>query len=298
MDRSGGARSSSANGTKSKQERIRDNQRRSRARRKEHVVDLERRLAECHTTCREAELQREAFRELQHENCRLRELLAQAGFTSAAVDAYVTNATRSSKGLASGARVLKPKFASPQPPFWTLCAAAPDTPTTSTASPGCSSGGCQSGVAQSTSTRGPSRLGNQIAPFQSLTGVDIGSGDDEIDSASDAEHDSASTRSFLAADDNERPSRGDDDESKSFVCDTFHVPATGALLQYPEDTSLCSVANDILNRFGVNGREMDEIKARLSAGFCRPAMPGQGCRVSNQLLLEVLNSIRSRSSDH
>lgn len=41
-----------ADQTKTKQERIRDNQRRSRARRQEYLSDLEKRLSECQLTCK------------------------------------------------------------------------------------------------------------------------------------------------------------------------------------------------------------------------------------------------------
>ena len=64
---------------KSKQERVRDNQRRSRARRREYCSELESQVRQCYVACREADLQRAAFAQLQAENARMRELLRHIG---------------------------------------------------------------------------------------------------------------------------------------------------------------------------------------------------------------------------
>src|ERR1700744_4814614 len=99
---------------KSKQERIRDNQRRSRARRQEYLADLERRLKECHVACREAELQRTAFADLQVENARLRDLLHYAGINSDFVDGFPRQNTSIQGGHAAAVAVahrqIRPKF--------------------------------------------------------------------------------------------------------------------------------------------------------------------------------------------
>src|ERR1700761_3593159 len=80
---------------KSKQERIRDNQRRSRARRQEYLADLERRLNECHVHCPDAYLQRSAFPDLQAENARLRDLLSYAGISPDVVEGFGRESTSS-----------------------------------------------------------------------------------------------------------------------------------------------------------------------------------------------------------
>jgi hypothetical protein len=96
----------------SKQARIRDNQRRSRARRQEHLQDLERRLSECQVTCREAELQLNAFKELQFENARLRQLLEILGVNENLVNTFVhQDAATASSSSTPALRQLKPKIA-------------------------------------------------------------------------------------------------------------------------------------------------------------------------------------------
>ncbi|KAJ9493676.1 hypothetical protein H2202_010838 [Exophiala xenobiotica] len=66
-------------GLKAKQERIRNNQRRSRARRQEYLAELEQRLEQCRVTCRGADLLRQSFHELHAQNAHLRGLLNTAG---------------------------------------------------------------------------------------------------------------------------------------------------------------------------------------------------------------------------
>ncbi|KAK5062822.1 hypothetical protein LTR84_004897 [Exophiala bonariae] len=113
MSSDGSVRTSSA--AKSKQERIRDNQRRSRARRQEYLAELERRLSECNITSREAELQRTAIVDLQSENSRLRALLDFAGVSPEVVDSFGREANQQNRTYPPTAslRHLKPKYASP-----------------------------------------------------------------------------------------------------------------------------------------------------------------------------------------
>ncbi|OQV08973.1 hypothetical protein CLAIMM_13165 isoform 1 [Cladophialophora immunda] len=81
MDPESSEGSTKADAVISKQQRVRDNQRRSRARRREYLAELENQLQQCHIICREADLQRNAFAELQAENARLRDLLKNAGIS-------------------------------------------------------------------------------------------------------------------------------------------------------------------------------------------------------------------------
>ena len=101
---------------KDKQERIRNNQRRSRARRHEHIADLERRLQESHSLCREAELQRAALVEEQQANDCLRTLLSVTGVSKQLVDSFLRQQSakehRGSDGP-STMRQLRPKLRVP-----------------------------------------------------------------------------------------------------------------------------------------------------------------------------------------
>ncbi|KAK5328823.1 hypothetical protein LTR93_002608 [Exophiala xenobiotica] len=106
-------------GIKAKQERIRDNQRRSRARRQEYLAELEQRLEQCRVTCRDADLLRQSFYELQAENHHLRELLSTAGVSSDLVESSLRQRSQQSSSNSdqrasipntTNLRQLKPKL--------------------------------------------------------------------------------------------------------------------------------------------------------------------------------------------
>jgi hypothetical protein len=89
---------------------MQDNQRRSRARRQEHLADLERRLASCHNTVREAEMQRAAFRDSQIENARLRSLLKVAGVDENLVQSYVNQGISQAQNTDPNHRTIRPRI--------------------------------------------------------------------------------------------------------------------------------------------------------------------------------------------
>lgn len=100
--------------SKTKQEWVRDNQRRSRARRQEYIAALERRLRENHSTYRDADLQKSAFLDLQREIGYLRHLLMMAGVSSGVINTFMhqntTRHDRQSDELSFSGRQLKPKL--------------------------------------------------------------------------------------------------------------------------------------------------------------------------------------------
>ncbi|OLN86850.1 hypothetical protein CCHL11_04599 [Colletotrichum chlorophyti] len=82
--------------------RIRDNQRRSRARHKEFVDELQRKVQEYEKRGIEASLQmQKAARDVAIENSRLRALLASRGVSAEQVDAYLRSFEDESKGSPS-----------------------------------------------------------------------------------------------------------------------------------------------------------------------------------------------------
>ncbi|KAF4636167.1 hypothetical protein G7Y89_g1909 [Cudoniella acicularis] len=82
--------------------RIRDNQRRSRARRKEYLQELEARLRQCELQGIEASAEIQlAARRVADENKKLRVLLAQNGIGEDSIDAYL-NSSPTADGLTSG----------------------------------------------------------------------------------------------------------------------------------------------------------------------------------------------------
>jgi hypothetical protein len=72
---------------------VQNNQRRSRARRREYVAELERKVHECNAQglppCTPAVVPQDAILRLEEENRKLRELLALAGVEQVLVDTYL-----------------------------------------------------------------------------------------------------------------------------------------------------------------------------------------------------------------
>ena len=56
------------------------------------------------------------------------------------------------------------------------------------------------------------------------------------------------------------------------------------------NTTLCAIAEDLISQYNARGADMDEIRQRLWAGF-RKGKPGDGCRVQNNVLFQVLDEI-------
>jgi hypothetical protein len=275
----------------SKQARIRDNQRRSRARRQEHLQDLERRLSECHITCREAELRLNAFKELQLENARLRQLLEILGVNENLINTFVhqdaTAAPDSSSG--SALRQLKPKIAlaphlaKPSPAgkyvlptndqSTSLAALSPASTTTSS-----QPASLFSTLSSSLGTNTPRR----DTPGTTPTSFPV--------------HEPFRAHQYLSQFHGGTMFAGDVFANEPFSCMVFGNKATGPLQASHGNTVLCSLAKEMVDQYNINEEDLEQIKARLAAGFAAPAHPGESCRVNNQLLFEVLNDVSGRLS--
>jgi hypothetical protein len=273
----------------SKQARIRDNQRRSRARRQEHLQDLERRLSECHVTCREAELRLNAFKELQIENARLRQLLEILGVNENLINTFVhQDADTASSSSAPALRQLKPKIALTPNLAKHNLALKNDV----------ASNGHPSNLA-ALSPPSPSSS-SQPTPF-TMWSTNLG----DSDFGPRRENPGTSPRSFPVHEPFRTPSLlppfqggttcvGGLYTDESFCCMVFGNKATGPLQASHENTVLCSLAKELIDQYNIDGEAFEQIKTRLAAGFAPPAHPGESCRVNNQLLYEVLTEISER----
>jgi hypothetical protein len=277
----------------SKQARIRDNQRRSRARRQEHLQDLERRLSECHVTCREAELRLNAFKELQIENARLRQLLEILGVNETLINTFVHQdaavATGSSDSPAL--RQLKPKIAfapnlvkpSPTGKHVLLTNGHP----ASLAALSLASTSTSSQPTSLFSTLSSNLNTSSSRPRQDTPG---------ISPSNFPGHESFRAHSFPPQFHEGTLFAGKVYSQNSFCCMVFGTKATGTLQASHENTVLCSLAKEMIDQYNINAEDFEQIKNRLAAGFAPPASPGESCRVNNQLLFEVLNDISGRIS--
>lgn len=81
-------------------------------------------------------------------------------------------------------------------------------------------------------------------------------------------------------------------ECKS-VCD---CPPNEDKNQWPADedilnTTLCAIADELISQYNTRGVDRAEIQQKLWLGFRKGLNSGDGCRVQNQLLFQVLDEI-------
>ncbi|KAK4918296.1 hypothetical protein LTR66_016880, partial [Elasticomyces elasticus] len=281
---------STASAPKTKQERIRDNQRRSRARRQEYLGDLEKRMSECQLTCREADIQRAAFLELQIENGRLRGLLSLAGVNDDFVEHYVSQAVSQAGQYPHEAnpslRQIKPKLNSidatrnlstKQMSISPTIRAPINIKTHVLNNNAPSPRDARSSIsgASTTSTFTPT-TNYTTAPISAIST----SFPNNVDWMYQHQPQSVSSSSL--------------DSNDGIICQSFGCTSRGPTRAADDNSVLCTVAKQMIDQYFLAPDEMYEMKAKLAEGFCRPAFPGGDCAVDNQKLFEVLNELSMR----
>lgn len=268
--------------TKTKQERIRDNQRRSRARRQEYLADLERRLAECQITCREADIRKAALLELQIENTRLRELLGLAGVNDEFITNYVSQAvsqaTHAQQETNSTHRQIKPKFSALE----NNAMLVNNVPT---------------GRAIHSMSLGSSSVSTPAVTYASNGIISPSHSSASYSASSIAQRDALldatnnNDMNWMYGNQAARPLQ---DANELFHCETFDIFARGVTRVADESTVLCSVAKQMIDQYHCTPNELNLIKTKLTPGICRPAYPGASCGVDNQTLFSILSELSAQ----
>lgn len=217
--------------------RIRENQRRSRTRKQEHIRELEQQLVSLKEQSQQKDVDhRLAMQKLETENRRLRGLLSSAGIESGVVNGYLQ--MNEGNDSVAGRKIAIPVL----------------------------------------------RRGRTQEDWGACT------------------HPLAEGRSYNSKqpktpeDDLPYTSRSPTTESvrSQSVCgcsaDEDSWPANEDIL----NTTLCAIAEELISQYNTRGVEVAEIQKKLWAGFSRGAATGDGCRVQNQILFQVLDDI----SDH
>lgn len=204
--------------------RVRENQRRSRARKQEYIHELEQQLVSLKRQAQQKDVNhRLAMQGLEMENRRLRGLLSSAGIEAGAVDGSDSVAKRKVAipvlrrgGMQEGweMRVQGERLCDPKQPE-------------------IAEGGLSSTIQTPTT---------ESAKGQTLCGC------------------------------------SEDDDS---------WPANQDIL----NTTLCAIADELISQYNTRGVGVAEIQRKLWAGFSRGATTGDGCRVQNQILFQVLDDI-------
>ncbi|KAK0129215.1 hypothetical protein ONS95_001150 [Cadophora gregata] len=254
--------------------RVRNNQRRSRARRREYVAELERKLKECEVegvpTC--SIVPEDTIRRLQEENRKLRELLRQVGIEQITVEQYLTNHDdnnpRETVGIVVNELVAS---AGLQIPSWTSDVVEADS-------------------LQAAAATLPEYIDELLVdtflnlPDDSFSDPDLGR---LLDTAQEGPVSdpimlpSHSPSALCTA-----PSSSTPADAPSFFCPESSLPVTS---QCDTETTLCSDAYEMLRQHNKKGVDMIEIGIRLWNGFTKG--DERGCKVENKLLFSVLEYI-------
>ncbi|KAJ6119534.1 hypothetical protein N7523_003814 [Penicillium sp. IBT 18751x] len=228
--------------------RVRDNQRKSRARKQEYTRDLEQQLAAYKKEAQQKDIEhRLTLQRLDSENRNLRSLLVSLGVSVDLIQQYVDLADQ---GVVAARKVAIPAMQRPNKPV------ASSSPTSaSTASQSTNGGprrdedsntkvfdGCVSAEARPTEKQ-PQKLDN---PSPALCCASSGQGSSKL-----------------------WPAMSNDDLM---------------------NTTMCAIADELIDQYNTSGADIEEIRRRLWSGF-RSGKSGDGCRVQNQILFQVLDEI-------
>lgn len=228
---------------------MRENQRKSRARKQEYVRELEQRLAAWKDETHHKDIQhRLAVQKLEAENRHLKNLLFSLGVSPDIVQQYTLAVDQ---GTDVGRKVAIPAMRRPME-----------------SSSGSSCGG--SGT-RSSSTASHTPTDGSVVTEQ----VPVNSGGCAL-----------------------APPRAPEPQSQtsaraepSLCCG----PGKAQPTSFPTDddilnTTLCAIAEDLISQYNTRGVDMDGIRQRLFSGF-RSGQVGDGCRVQNHVLFQVLDEI-------
>lgn len=238
--------------------RVRNNQRRSRARRREYVAELERKLHECQAQglepCTPDGAPQDTIRRLEEENRKLRELLALSGVQQASVDTHLAVEGGLPKEAADGDNPLQML---PEP--------VADEASILDAS--------EEMLAESSLQLPEDAFGMFFEPLQSTPYFDP-----SFIPPSFSPHPLPFPHELPLSPQGIKP-----------PCPTESLLPTSCLPN--SGTTLCSVAYELVREQNKRAVDMIEIGIRLWNGFLKGEGAG-GCRVDNELLASVLEYIK------
>ncbi|CAI7643410.1 hypothetical protein PCG10_007728 [Penicillium crustosum] len=234
--------------------RVRENQRKSRARKQEYVNELEQRLAVCKEQAHQKDIEhRLATQKVEAENRHLKALLGSLGVSSASVQQYLqeadTGANTNRKVAIPAIQRVEGENALSQPRWDTrrsnLSMAVPRVykkESETTDLPMAVNSTCASTVVQPTD---PPSKQTQQEEDPALCGCRSDRYDPEMVSDEDV-----------------------------------------------LNSTLCAIAEEMINQYNTKGIDVDEIRRKIWSGF-RAGANGTGCRVQNHILFQVLDDISS-----
>lgn len=236
--------------------RVRENQRKSRARKQEYVRELEQRLAAWKNQVQSKDIEhRLAMQRLEAENRHLRNLLFSLGVSPEIVRQYTLAVDQ---GTDVGRKVAIPAMQRPM-----------ESPSVS------SFGGSGTGSPSMVSHTPTDPTEESVVAAQVRASAVSNSGGCALPTQRPAEPQSQTSAPA----------------EPSLCCPAGKATASS----FPPDddvlnTTLCAIAEDLIGQYNTRGVDMDGIRQRLCSGF-RSGQSADGCRVQNYLLFQVLDEI-------
>lgn len=240
--------------------RVRENQQKSRARKQQYIQELEQKVAACRTQAHQKDVEhRISIQELKTENTKLRHWLLSLGVQASHIDEYL----HENSDPAASKKVAIPKQ---------LPDLSGDTALKESSSPCTCLSNCR--VRRNSGNEVDSIISSMEPSCSGPTLTNELSGHKTVDHI--LTH-SATPISY------------------EFLCDN------SSCAPWPENenilnTTLCTVAAELINQFNARGVELTEIKTKLWSGFRKGSSAAEPCRVQNQVLFEVLDEVSANLS--
>ncbi|KAJ5085789.1 hypothetical protein N7532_010560 [Penicillium argentinense] len=222
--------------------RVRENQRKSRAKKQEYLQELEQKLVTCQNEARQRDIaHRLALQKVEAENRHLKTLLGSLGISTELLQQYVQLADQ---GAAIDRKVAIPAMQR----------------------------------SANTSSTEPANEGESFPPSDRLTKKALAEGGQV--------HDPIAGATKKSADEDLRSPDPPLCKCAPGERDLASGPVDGDVL----NTTLCAIAEELISQYNTRGTDLEEIRQRLWAGF-QSGVTGDGCRVQNTVLFQVLDEI-------
>ncbi|KAE8414153.1 hypothetical protein BDV36DRAFT_13870 [Aspergillus pseudocaelatus] len=233
--------------------RVRENQRKSRARKQEHTRGLEQKLVALQEQAHQKDVEhRLAIQKLEAENRSLRLLLSRLGLPAETIAEYVQAVEDPNMAQKVAIPALRQSLAMHNqqkncrnPPSLPRCQTDSEVPHTEDLG----------GLSKTDVSQNATKLAQKTEPQGTL--------DQQIS--------------------NQRQS----------ICGCLPDTAAGSSPTSYDvlNTTLCAIAEELIKQHNRRGLDMAEIQKKLWAGFCNGLTTDEGCRVQNQILFQVLDEI-------
>lgn len=251
--------------------RVRENQRRSRAKKQEYVRELEQKLSSFKDEARQKDVDhRLLVQRLEAENRKLKQMLLSLGVQQEIVEDFIRNG----EDTISKQKVAIPALRRLEVAASTSSGGTKDEPTLG------------SGKPASDRRSGASNAEHEHMDGDTLPSLHIS--DEFVGSHLSSDTVAKSPRQVYLRD--SPPSRLSPEGESICSCED----STGPSWQNGEDvlnTTLCAIASELIQQYNIRGVSITDIRERLQAGFRNGYGQGEGCRVQNQILFQVLDEI-------